>query len=312
MIVLRVYLVKGEILMKRTRMIVVLLILFMLTGCGRCAQTLLTTAPQINMGIAKEQDSQNAETDSPSVTVTAFDAGAADAIVLISKNNVILIDTGYEKKANKLVKSLKKLGVTRIDELIISHHDNDHIGGADHIIKEFDIGTIYTTYPSMGSEEIAECLQAVAAKGLEPTVVTQEMSFTADGVVYTIYPPQKKTYSRKVSNNSSLAVLVNAGGSTMLFTGDAEKERIEELIQIKDLKCDVLKVPHHGRTDELTKALIDYVKPSYAIITSSNNKPEHQKVKDILSAAGTETYLTREGNVTIILSEGSIEISQLK
>jgi beta-lactamase superfamily II metal-dependent hydrolase len=249
-------------------------------------------------------------TSGTTLTITCIKGGAADAFVLISDNHVTVIDTGLDKKADILVDFLNEQGVTRVDELIITHFDKDHVGGADHVLNNFEVGTVYTTYHSKESDDITNYMEALSAAGLVETTVSEVISYEADGVSFTIYPPQTQSYSRKESNNSSLVIRASIGENSMLFAGDAEYERISELLQTEGLKSTILKVPHHGRYNDNTKAFIDYVDPEYAIITSSTSEPEDQQVLDILAAAGVTTYLTRDGNVTIIMTSTAVEIDQ--
>ena len=96
----------------------------------------------------------------------------------------------------------------------------------------------------------------------------------------------------------------------MLFAGDAEGERIEELLEIEGLQSTILKVPHHGRYSYNTEDLVKYVKPEYAVITSSKSEPEEQEVMDILEENGVVTYLSRDGNITITMTAGEVTITQ--
>ncbi len=279
--------------------------LFLLTGCGRVAEKV--PAPQVSTESAPQtSDTQNVS----GVTITALNSGAADCFVLISQNHVTIIDTGLNEFGSKLVEFLKSKGVTRVDDLIITHFDKDHVGGANNVIDNFDIGNVYVTYKSKDSDQIDEYLASMNAKNLTETVVSEEISFDADGINYHIYPPLRQEYEKKTSNNSSLVIMVTAGDSNMLFAGDAQKERINELLSTQGLEADIIKIPHHGRYSENTRDLIEYVSPKYAIITSSLEEPEEQEVMDILKELEVTTYLNRNGDITITLSDGSIEISQ--
>ena len=273
-----------------------------LSGCGRQAVPEVETDADVNMTEATGEDA--------SLIITALKGGAADSFALISENHVVVIDTGLEGKADKLVEFLKEQGVTTIDELIITHFDKDHVGGADHIINEFEVGKVYTTYHSKESDDITEYLAALEAAGLSETTVTEEVSFAADNVTYTIYPPQSTSYADSESNNSSLVIRVAAGENSMLFAGDAEAARINELLATSGLESTVLKIPHHGRLETNTAEFIEYIDPDYAIITSSNSEPEDHEVLDILADNGTITYLTKNGNVTIVMDDNGIAVTQ--
>jgi beta-lactamase superfamily II metal-dependent hydrolase len=230
--------------------------------------------------------------------------------VLIGENHVTVIDTGLDEHGQELVDFLKDQGVSRIDNLIITHFDKDHVGGADYVVNNFDIGTVYTTYKSKESDDLDSYLAALSAKGLAETVVTEEVSFEADGVSYDIYPPQSTAYEKSQSNNSSLVIMVSVGDNNMLFAGDAEKDRINELLAMEDIQAEILKVPHHGRYEKNMAALVEKVSPEYAIITSGTIEPEDAEVMQILETAGVTTYLNREGNITITMSSDNISITQ--
>ncbi len=285
--------------MRIRRIAGLMMALLLLVGCGR------NTA---NTVVSSGED-QVSSTDA-TVTITCISGEAADAFVLIGANHVTVIDTGLDEHGQELVDFLKEQGVTKVDNLIITHFDKDHVGGADHVINNFDIGTVYTTYKSKESDDIDNYMAALEAKGLSETVVSTETSFEMDGVSYDIYPPQSTTYEKDESNNSSLVIMVSVGESNMLFAGDAEKLRINELLEMDDIQAEILKVPHHGRYEKNTAAFVQKVSPEYAIITSSLEEPEDAEVAQILKSYGVTTYLNREGNITITMSDGDISITQ--
>ena len=291
--------------MRIRKIIGIITALLLLTGCGRNAENTAALETE-NTNTAQVTDVAT----TPSLTITAISGDAADAFVLIGENHVTVIDTGLDEYGQELVDFLKEQGVSRIDNLIITHFDKDHVGGADYVVNNFDIGTVYTTYKSKDSDDIDSYLTALSAKGLAETVVTEEVSFEADGISYDIYPPQSTAYEKSQSNNSSLVIMVSVGDNNMLFAGDAEKERIEELLAMDDIQAEILKVPHHGRYEKNTQALIEKVSPQYAIITSSLEEPEDPEVVQILENAGVTTYLNRVGNITITMSADGISITQ--
>ena len=273
------------------------------------------TSPE---SLKSESDKKNGSSDSiPDITVsdkvltfTALKVGAADAFVLRSADHVTVIDTATDKKADILVNFLNKQGITGIDELIITHFDKDHVGGADQIINSFDIGTIYTTYRSKDSDQIDEYDAAMKLHGLTENVVTSELSYQVGDVSYTIYPPQSPSYPDKESNNSSLVVKVTFGDNSILFAGDAESARLSELLANSDLSATILKVPHHGRYCDKTEAFIKRVSPTYAVITSSKGEPEDQQTVNTLTANGAITFLTRDGSITFTITKDSIDYLQ--
>lgn len=273
-------------------------------GCGRASQK-AETAP----AAASVETSDSTGSDTV-LTVTGIKAGAADAFVLRSGDEVVLIDTGLEKNADRLLSVLEQQNITRIACLIITHFDKDHVGGADHVIDNYEVEKVYTTYHSKDSDDITSYLSSLESRGLTETVVSEETSFDIGDISFTIYPPKASTYNRKTSNNSSLVIRVVLGNESMLFAGDAEEERIAELLITKGLESTILKIPHHGRIGLNSREFIDYINPQYAIITSSGSKPEDEELLDILRQKKIQTYLTRNGNITLTITSDEVTFEQ--
>lgn len=280
------------------------LLFLLLSGCtnARAGET-----PEETPAAAQEASGA----DTPALlTVTAFDVGKADAFLLRSADHVVIIDTAKDEDGPVLVKFLEEQGITKIDELFLSHFDKDHVGGADALLDAFPVGAVYTTYQSKDSDDIEEFYAALNRRGMTNIVVREAFSYEADGVTYEVFPPEKESYKKDESNNSSLVLRVSAGGKSMLFTGDAEKKRIKELLALDGIKSDVLKMPHHGGFENNLEDLVTAVAPEVTIITSSDEEPESAETMALLNDAGVTTYLTREGRVTILFRDGGLTITQ--
>ncbi len=291
-----------------TALLITTIALLPLSSCGK---PVAETTEDVNTGASESRDTiNNDEVVTDKIDITCLKAGAADAFVLISDDHVVVIDTGLDKNKEDLVELMKDKGVTRVDELIITHFDKDHVGGADAVIDEFEIGNVYATYQSKDSDDITHYYEALERKGLRENVVRTDFFYEADGVTYEIFAPKKTEYINKTSNNSSLVIRVSLGDYSMLFAGDAEEERIEELLDTPGLESTVLKVPHHGRNKTNFEEFIEYISPEYAIITSSKSEPEDQEVIDALEANDCQVYLTRNGTIEIEISSNGIDINQ--
>lgn len=77
------------------------------------------------------------------LTITILKVGKADAIVVLSNEHALLIDTGEEDDGDEIVDFLKKRAISTVDAMIITHFDQDHVGGADTVIENFDVKDIY-------------------------------------------------------------------------------------------------------------------------------------------------------------------------
>ena len=237
------------------------------------------------------------------LTVFAFSAGAADAFLITTENSAVLIDCAEKSFGKEIAAYLAEQGIARLDYLIITHFDKDHVGGADKVIGAAEIGRVLQSDHPKASNAYENYLEALSAAGIEAETVTEDLSFELDGVQYRVDAPAGG-YSSDESNNSSLIVSVINGSDKLLFMGDAEDERIAEFLDQQPGTYDFLKVPHHGRSGSLSSLLIRTVRPQIAVITSSESEPEDGEVVQLLRQSGADTYLTRRGNV-VIESSGS-------
>ena len=231
--------------------------------------------------------------------VTVFDAGKADAILLTTPSSAVLIDCGKKGFGQTLLGELAARGVERLDVLILSHFDQDHIGGAAKLLGGIEVDRVLQSVCPTDSSEYRHYVRALEKASLEPETVREALCFTLDGVVFTVDPPQREDYDKDRSNNSSLIVTVEHGDNRLVFMGDAETARITEYLRSSPAPCGFLKVPHHGQKEKLLDALLVALRPSYAVITCSAEQPEASSTAQALAAAGVETFLTRLGAVRV-------------
>ena len=244
----------------------------------------------------------NNETDGDPAVLKVYchQAGKADAFVITTKEHTVVLDTGVKGFGGTILDGLSKEGIKKIDYLIISHFDKDHVGGAAKVINSIDVGTVLQSNCPKDSSAYEKYTEALENAGITPLTVREEYSFELDGVEFSVDPPSKDVYNDDESNNSSLILTVKCQGKTLLFTGDAESERIREFIS-KGLAvdCDLIKMPHHGVWDSMLDKLLQNTKPEYAVITSSDDEPEDTKTAELLEKYGVKTFLTRTDPVII-------------
>ena len=264
---------------------------------------------------SKESSSgkDNGRKNAPELNIACLNVGKADAFVIYTAASCVIIDCGEKNDGKDLVSFLDGKGIDRIDCLIISHFDKDHVGGAKKLINSKSISAVYTTYRTKNSGKIEDFDEALYGVGLESEELREKTEFELDGIKYEIFPPLLESYGGDDdSNDSSLVVKLTAGEKTMLFPGDAENRRLSELLQNEELKADILKIPHHGRIENLSERFIEHVSPSYAVITSSDEEREDGELTEILKNHRVKSYLTREGSVNIKIKDNEILITQEK
>ncbi len=278
-------------------------LLFLLSGCAPVNSS-------GNRRTALSSPELSAAASSPELTVIAWEAGKADAFLLYTPDSTVIIDCGKKNFGETFAAEILALSGGHADALILSHFDKDHVGGAEAILNACDVDNVYTTFPSKSSKRIDAFYEALEDRALEEKTVREKTSFTLDGVLYEILPPLKEEYESSESNNSSLVVRVTAGEKVLLFTGDIEEERSFELLKNENVKCDIYKVPHHGRKNPASEALLNAAAPEIALITSSEKEPEDGDILSLLKRFHVKTYLTREGSVIINIKDGNIEVLQ--
>lgn len=233
------------------------------------------------------------------LSVTFFDAGNADAILVRTGEHALLIDTGLNKNGDELTERLKALGVTRLDALLITHFDKDHVGGADILLEEIPVDAVYQPDYCKDSKQMRQYQEAMASRGLTPVTLSENCALTLGGAELSIDVANQSDYGPDEENDFSLVVRLQFGDNRFLFAGDAEEARIAELLVEGDLACDVLKVPHHGKKHDNNALLFQAAGATYAVITSSDEEPEKQETVRLLELAGSTVLLTRLGEITL-------------
>ena len=233
---------------------------------------------------------------SPYYKIEFIDVGQGDSILITSPNNkeVILVDTfGYNTSY------IKSRGINKIDYLLITHSDNDHIGGISDTLKNFKVKNILSSAYDNISYDSKKLLSGnkISLKNL-----------TID-----IYGPINKSSD---INNNSVVFMLNINGYKILFTGDMEEEEENDLLKKygKALKADVLKVGHHGSNTSTSKAFVDTVSPTYAIISCGlDNKYGFPHKETLNNLSKTKIYRTDlGGNISIKIINHKIDIKSYK
>lgn len=240
--------------------------------------------------------------------VHAFKVGKADSLLVSHQGQYVLIDAGEEDDGEKIVAYLQENHINKLQALIITHYDKDHVGGADHIVKSLAIEHIYGPNYTSDSKQTLEFLQAVDEKQMTLETITDVRELSIGEATGAIYPPVQANL--KGDNDQSLVISLRYGETRFLFAGDIEAPRIAELLEDLSMAMShtFLKVPHHGRFNEQTTALIEAVQPEYALITSSNKNPEQPETVEALEAAGAQIYTTRLGDVEFRSNGESIKV----
>ncbi len=226
----------------------------------------------------------------PFYRITFIDVGQGDSI---------LIEMPYEK-GNVLIDSfgpnldyLKSIGVNRIDYLVLTHFDNDHIGSSEKILKNIEVKKIiYSEFEDVNKIKDLNAIKEAYRGG---------MQFQIGEITFKILGPLNKF---KDSNSNSLVLQFKIGNYTFILTGDMTIEEENDLIAIygTSLNSDVLKVGHHGSNTSSSREFLDYVTPSISIISVASNNQyglPSLEVVNRLKSYGL-VYMTKDqGNIML-------------
>ena len=173
-------------------------------------------------------------TDTEPLTAAFLKVGKADAIVLVHAGEALVIDCGEEEDGAEVVEYLKARNISRISALIITHFDQDHVGGADTVAEQMEIGRVLLpAYEGSGSE-YADLLSALDAKGIEPELLAGPLTFRFGEAEVLVSPPDSYEVPAGVTefdNNFSLITTVTHGKMRLVFAGDIEKQRIRAYLE---------------------------------------------------------------------------------
>lgn len=239
--------------------------------------------------------------------------GKADCIVLAEESYTVLIDCGESDDGTEIIKHLQEMGTDEIDCLIITHFDRDHIGGAADVIDAFSVKRLLEPDyepESPDSEEYLAYRDAISRNQIQAESLNDDLQLNIGGMRMQIYTANA-VYDKNIDNNNSLVVDLTHEGNRFLFTGDIEKQRIQDMLEQKQINsCDFLKVPHHGRYNSALNDLFEAASPTYAAITCSVKNPPEQETLDALEAVGCIVYSTKDSEVHVRSTKNGVHVDQ--
>lgn len=235
-----------------------------------------------------------------------LDVGQGDSTLIKSREHAMLIDAGENEKGEDVKEYLKSQHVEKLDYIIGTHPDSDHIGGMDVAIDAFDSEKIFMPDLEKDTKTYQEVIDSAKEKSEE--IVEPEVGETYElgEAEFTIVSPISDDYSN--SNNYSIGILLQHGENKFLFVGDAEEESEEEMLEHHvDVDADVYKVSHHGSSTGTSEEFLNEVSPEYAVISCGEGNSyghPHAEVLNELRADGVEVFRTDEQGTIVATSDG--------
>lgn len=236
-----------------------------------------------------------------------IDVGQGDAILIKQGESNMLIDAGENHKGPEVVTYLKQQNITTLEYVIGTHPHSDHIGGLDDVIHAFDVKRVIMPNKSHTTKTFEDVLNAIQSKNLKITKPTVGDVYDLGNAKFTIIGPNNSSYSNL--NDYSVAIRVEYGNNSFMFTGDAEKISEQEMVNNDlTLKSDVLKAGHHGSNTSNMESFVNKVNPDYVVIqVGKENKYNHPNddIIERFKSRNIQIYQTNiHGNI-VAYSDGN-------
>ena len=247
-----------------------------------------------------------------------LDVGQGACALIESDGHYMLIDGGGRDSSSFTVSYLAQLGIEKFDYMVATHFDEDHIAGLIGVFNKFAVETVlepsYETDTSI-YKSFKEAENNSKAKVIIPEPGEECTLGDAKFIVLAPKKPEKDTDQETAAeglkeNNQSICILLKNGDNKVLFTGDAEQEEEQYLVDSgRDIRADVYMVGHHGSGSSTSELLLNAVQPKYAVIScGTGNDYGHpvQEVLDRLWDKDVSVFRTDEQGNILMTSDGEI------
>jgi competence protein ComEC len=259
-------------------------------------------------------------THRPHLEMVFFDVGHGDAALLrLPNERHLLIDAGARSPTgdhgtHTVLPHLERYGIDRLDAVLVSHPHGDHLGGVPALLRGVPVGRLITGGTAYDSDLYAETQHLIDSTGVPHQTVQRGDTLLLDPAVrLQILAPEPGARTGDNANDASIVLRVAYGRTTLLFTGDAERQTEAHLVRRYGdfLRSDVVKVGHHGSSTSSTAPFVaaatrDTTRTAAVISAGAHGffdlpRPEVVRRWD---AAGAAVWTTKRGGALWLRSDG--------
>lgn len=239
--------------------------------------------------------------------------GQGDCAVFREQGTVVMVDTGprqgsFDAGRRLVWPALRERGIDRIDCLVLSHPDMDHIGGLASIaervrVDRIVVSEVFRNHPVMQHE-----LQTAGFSGNQIQYTNSNSRVTFGDLKVSLYPAPANS---KSDNDRSLLTVVETHNKAIALTGDASQEIERFWVQQGVPTCQIIKAGHHGSDLSLSKDWLDYHQPETVIFSCGrNNSFGHPAPRAVERAVGSNVLRTDwDGSITFWWTGTKFELS---
>ena len=234
-----------------------------------------------------------------------IDVGQGDSELVCCNGEYMLIDAGEPDASDAVLEYLDALGIDKLDYLVCTHGHSDHCGGLDAVVESLEVETVFTSPYAGDSPSYEIFTDAVYDAGLELTVPVLGESYRLGEASFSFIGPLED-YDNL--NDDSLVMRLEYGDTSFLFTGDMTSKAEKDLINDgADLRCDVLKVGHHGSSGSSCYQFLYEAQPGIGVISCEKGNSyghPHEETLSRLNDADVTVYRTDLEGSIVIFSDG--------
>jgi len=236
-----------------------------------------------------------------------IDVGQGSAVLVQSGSHFMLVDGGDRDASSKVVSYLKRQKVKKLDYVVVSHYDADHLNGVVGALNVFPVKRVIAPDYTTDSRVYQSYCNIIAQKKIATTRPKVGAKYSLGKAKFTILAPNRSSYTNE--NDYSVALKLVNGRNRFVITGDAETESEYEMLSGKQsLSCDVYMAGHHGSANASSEKFLQAMKPKYTVIScGADNKYGHpaQGAMSRFKAIGTKIFRTDQQGTIIATSNGS-------
>lgn len=293
--------------------------LVVLAGCSGGAPPATTESSPAPTQTPTTAQPQSTGDGAPNGTLEVhfINVGQSVATLIVSPaGETMLIDTGdFTDDGEFVLEYLRANDIERIDHLVVSHNDADHIGGNAAVIEYYEtqadgIGAIYDPGIAASTQTYEAYLDAVEKHDVRLFETREGDRIPFAGVDVSVLGPPEPYLANEARNENSIVLKLTFGQTSFLLTGDAEDDQEAYLVEQygSQLQATVLKAGHHGSKSSTSGALLDAVRPKSVVISSAYDSRyghPNQETLDRLAARDIPTYWTATHGTIVFVSDGT-------
>lgn len=293
---------------RRTAAVIAAFITLTFTGCGQTPESPESLPVS---GVVSETTAQSGQetagvSESGSFTIHFIDVGQADSALVTCDGHSMLIDGGNADDSNLVYSVLQRETDGHLDYVVGTHAHEDHIGGLSGAFEADTADVTFCPVTEYDSKAFRNFKTRADERGGGITIPAVGDTFTLGEASVTVVAVNSVPED---TNNTSIVIRIVYGDTSFLFTGDAEQETEEKILETgQDIESTVLKVGHHGSSTSTSQAFLDAVSPTYAVISCGKDNSyghPHSETLAKLASAGVEVLRTDELGDIYCTSDGT-------